>query len=144
MRGYRFWGEQIMNKIKDKVKDFITPPAIHISAKLSVFEACTRMKKHKVGYILVSEGKGFVGIFTEADLLTKVVAQNEWPDSTPIVKVMTKELFYIDSESSMVAAFLKMQIKNIRHLVVKEEQNIVGVLSIKDVGKFYVNKFSAP
>ncbi|MBC8288594.1 MAG: CBS domain-containing protein [Nitrospinae bacterium] len=133
-----------MNKIKEKVKDFITLPAIHIGAKLSVFDACARMKKHKVGYILVSEGRDFVGIFTEADLLTKVVAQNELPDSTPIVKVMTKELLYIDSESSMVAAFLKMQIKNIRHLVVKEDQNIVGVLSIKDVGKFYVNKFSTP
>lgn len=132
----------IKNEVKDKVKHFINPPAIHISAKMSVFEACKRMKKHKVGSILISEGKHFVGIFTEADLLTKVVAQNEWPDSTPVAKVMTKELLYIDPESSMVTAFLKMQTKNIRHLVVKENQDIAGVLSIKDIAKYYVNKFS--
>ena len=61
-----------------------------------------------VGSSLISEGKHFVGIFTEADLLTRVVAQNEWPDSTPVAKVMTKELLYIDSDSSMVVAFLKV------------------------------------
>jgi signal-transduction protein with cAMP-binding, CBS, and nucleotidyltransferase domain len=132
----------IKDEVKDKVKHFINPPAIHISAKMSVLEACKRMNKHKVGSILISEGKHFIGIFTEADLLTKVVAQNEWPDNTPVAKVMTKELLYIDSESSMVTAFLKMQTKNIRHLVVKENQDIAGVLSIKDVAKYYVNKFS--
>lgn len=134
--------EHTSDKVKDKVKDYINPPAIHISAKMSVLEACKRMDKHKVGSILISEGKHFVGIFTEADLLTKVVAHNEWPDSTPVVKVMTKELVYIDSDSSMVAAFLKMQTKNIRHLIVKEDNDVAGVLSIKDVAKFYVDKFS--
>jgi signal-transduction protein with cAMP-binding, CBS, and nucleotidyltransferase domain len=147
LTGYEFWGEQIIKTIKDevkgKVKHFINPPAIHISAKMSVLEACKRMNKHKVGSILISEGKNFIGIFTEADLLTKVVSQNEWPDSTPVVKVMTTKLLYIDSDSSMVAAFLKMEMKKIRHLVVKEDQEVVGVLSIKDVAKYYVDKFSA-
>ncbi len=127
---------------KDKVKHFINPPVIHINARMSVLDACKRMKKHKVGSILVSEGKHFVGIFTDADLLTKVVAQNEWPQKTLVTKVMTKEMIYIDSESTMVAAFLKMQNHNVRHLVVKEEHDIVGVISIKDVAKFYVHKFS--
>ena len=109
---------------------------------MSVLEACKRMQKHKVGSILISEGKHFVGFFTETDLLTKVVAKNEYPDSTPVTTVMTKEMVYIDTDSSMVAAFLKMEMKNIRHLVVKENEEIVGVLSIKDVAKFYVHKFS--
>jgi signal-transduction protein with cAMP-binding, CBS, and nucleotidyltransferase domain len=129
-------------KLKDQVKYFINPPAIHISARVSVFEACKRMKKHKVDSILVSEGKHFIGIFTEADLLSKVVAENEYPDSTPVSMVMTKELFYIDSDSTMVTAFLKMQTKNVRHLVVKDNKDVTGVLSIKDIARFYVNKFS--
>lgn len=146
MKGYELWGEQIMKttkgEVKDKVKDFINPPAIHISSKMSVLEACKRMHKHKVGSILISEGKHFVGIFTEADLLTKVVAHSEWPDRTPVAKVMTKEMVYIDSDSTMVAAFLKMETKNIRHLIVKDDNDVAGVLSIKDVAKFYVHKFS--
>ena len=133
---------KVKDEVKDKVKHFITPPLIQINATLSVFEACKRMKKQKVGSILVTEGKRFVGIFTEADLLKKVVAQNEYPGSTTVFKVMTKELVYIDSESSMVAAFLKMQTKNIRHLIVKESHIVTGVLSIKDIAKFYVHKFS--
>ena len=126
----------------DKVIDYLKPPIIQISAKMTVFEACKRMKKYEVGAILVTEGKNYVGIFTEADLLKKVVAVNELPGSTTVFKVMTKELLYIDSESSMVAAFLKMQTKNIRHLIVKDSNEIGGILSIKDVAKFYVKKFS--
>jgi CBS domain-containing protein len=109
---------------------------------MSVFDAVKRMKKHEVGAILVLDGKNYVGIFTEADLLKKVVAQNELPGSTLVSKVMTRDLLYIDSESSMVAAFLKMQTKNIRHLIVKENDDVAGVLSIKDVAKYYVHKFS--
>ncbi len=131
-----------MDKTKDKVNDFINLPLIQINARMSVFEACKRMKKHKVGSILVTEGKDFVGIFTESDLLKKVVAQNDPPGSTSVAKVMTRELFHIEAGSSMVAAFLMMQTKNIRHLIVKENQNIIGVLSIKDIAKYYVHKFS--
>jgi len=130
--------------VKDKVKNFIDPPAIHISTGMSVLEACKRMKKHQVDSILVSEGSNFIGIFTEADLLNKVVAENETPDETLVFKMMTKKLTYIDSEATMIAAFLKMQTNNIRHLVVKEGEEVVGVLSIKDVAKYYVEKFSEP
>ena len=137
-------GEHSMDTIKDedKVKDFIKPPVIQISAKMTVLEACKRMKKYEVGAILVTEGKKYVGIFTETDLLKKVVARNDFPGSTLVFTVMTKTLLHIESEESMVAAFLKMQEKKIRHLVVKENGNIVGVLSIKDVEKYYVHKFS--
>ncbi|MBC8283361.1 MAG: CBS domain-containing protein [Nitrospinae bacterium] len=126
----------------DKVKDFIKPPVIQISSKMTVFEACKRMKKYGVCAILVTEGKNYVGIFTETDLLKKVVACNDFPGSTIVSKVMTKNLLSIDSEESMVAAFLKMQRRSIRHLVVKESKVVAGVLSIKDVAKYYVNKFS--
>jgi len=126
----------------DTVKDFIKPPVIQISSKMSVYEACKRMKKYEVGSILITEGENYVGIFTETDLLKKVVAHNDFPAGIIVSMVMTKEIFYIDSEESMVAAFLKMQRKNIRHLVVKEGRNVIGVLSIKDVANFYVHKFS--
>ena len=88
------------------------------------------------------EIKNYVGIFTEADLLKKVVAKNDFPGSTIVSDVMTKDIFYIDSEASMVTAFLKLQTKNIRHLVVKDKKIVAGVLSIKDVAKYYVHKFS--
>ncbi|MBT5470564.1 MAG: CBS domain-containing protein [Nitrospina sp.] len=126
----------------DKVIDYLKPPIIQISAKMTVFEACKRMKKYEVGAILVTEGKNYVGIFTEADLLKKVVAKNDFPGSTIVSDVMTKDIFYIDSEASMVTAFLKLQTKNIRHLVVKDKKIVAGVLSIKDVAKYYVHKFS--
>lgn len=134
--------DRAKDKVKNQVKDFLASSLIHISARMSVFEACKRMRKYNVDAILVSEGKNYVGIFTEADLLKKVVAVNEYPGSTTVFKAMTKEMLYIDSESSMVAAFVKMQTKNIRHLIVKENNDIKGVLSIKDIANYYVNKFS--
>lgn len=131
-------------EVKDKVKHFIEPPAIHISDKMTVLEACKRMKKHQVDAILVSEGEKFVGIFTDADLLNKVVADNELADDTPIFNVMTKKLVYIDSDASMILAFVTMQTKDIRHLVVKQGEEVIGVLSIKDIANYYVHKFSHP
>jgi signal-transduction protein with cAMP-binding, CBS, and nucleotidyltransferase domain len=126
----------------DKVKDFLKSPVIQISSKMTVFEACKQMKKHGVCAILVAEGENYVGIFTETDLLKKVVACNDSPGSTLVSKVMTKNLLSIDSEESMVAAFLKMQKRSVRHLIVKESKVVAGVLSIKDVAKYYVHKFS--
>ena len=126
----------------DKVKNRLNPPPIYVRAGMSIFEAVKRMKKHEVSAILVIEGKNYVGVFTEADLLIKVVAQNESPSNTLVAKVITKDLLYIDSESSMATAFLKMQTKNICHLSVKENNDVTGVLSIKDVAKYYVHKFS--
>lgn len=126
----------------DQVKDFLKPDIIEISSKSSVYEACKRMKEYNVGSILITERRAYVGIFTETDLLKKVVAENDFAASTVVSKVMTREIFYIDSGASMVAAFLKMQKKNIRHLVVKEGENVAGVLSIKDVANYYVHKFS--
>lgn len=125
----------------DKVKDFLKPDIIEISSSSSVFEACKRMKEYGVGSILITERKAYVGIFTETDLLKKVVAQNSFAANTVVSKVMTSEIIYIDCEASMVSAFLKMQTKNVRHLVVKKDENVAGIISIKDVAKFYVDKF---
>lgn len=90
---------------------FLKPDIIEISSKSSVYEACKRMKEYNVGSILITERRAYVGIFTETDLLKKVVAENDFAASTVVSKVMTREIFYIDSGASMVAAFLKMQKK---------------------------------
>ena len=131
-----------MSHAKEKIRDFVHLPLIQISARMTVFDASKWMRKHEVGAILVTEGKNFVGIFTEADLLNKVVALSDSPGSTSLTKVITRRLLHIDAEASMVAAFLMMHKKNIRHLVVKDNQTIIGVLSITDVAKYYVHKFS--
>jgi signal-transduction protein with cAMP-binding, CBS, and nucleotidyltransferase domain len=47
----------------------------------------------------------------------------------------------IDCEMTMVAGFLKMQQNNIRHLGITERGKIIGVISIKDIANYYVNKF---
>ena len=59
----KFWGEHCM----DKVKNRLNPPPIYVRARMSIFEAVKRMKKHEVSAILVIEGKNYVGVFTEAD-----------------------------------------------------------------------------
>ncbi len=128
----------------DQVKSFMNKPVVAVRAKTSVFDATKRMEKQKTGAILVTEGKEYVGIFTEADLLRKVVSQGEPPDITEISTVMTVDIIFIDAESSMLKAFTLMQENNIRHLVVKENDKIVGVLSIRDIATYCVNKFNKP
>lgn len=125
----------------DQVKVYMEPNIISIKPEMSVLEAVKLMSEKKVGSVFVKEDEKFVGIFTETDLLRKVVALEFPPEEMSVSNVMNKTIISIDGESSMISAFIIIQKKKIRHLAVTEGKEIVGVLSIKDITNYYVEKF---
>ena len=74
-----------------------------------------------------------VGIFTERDLLTRVVAYGLDPATTSVGEVMTKELVVADVDDHYEAALEKMKDCNCRHLPVVENDRLVGVVSMRDL-----------
>ncbi len=126
----------------DLVKTYMASSIISIGPELSVVEAAKLMNEKKVGSIFIKEGDQYVGIFTETDLLRKVIALEFPPADMSVASVMNKTIESIDSESSMILAFIMMQKKKLGHLAVTEGKEIVGVLSIKDVASYYVEKFT--
>lgn len=99
----------------------------------TVAEAAERMSRLKCGSILVCESNRLCGIFTERDLLTRVVAAGRNPQETTLREVMTSDPDTVDANAPLKDAIRLMDEFNYRHLPVVERGRIIGVISLRDV-----------
>ena len=96
-------------------------------------DAARRMIAHNVAAVLVVDGGGtLLGIFTERDLLRRVVAESRDPDRTSVASVMTKTPHVVTPEATVLEAMRVMQERRVRHLPVTVDGQAVGVISIRD------------
>ena len=95
--------------------------------------AARRMAERNIGAAaVVDEGK-LSGIFSERDIMARVVAQGLDPDSTAVGDVMTRELVVIEPRADIDTALERMHAIGSRHLPVVEDGKLVGMLSIRDL-----------
>ncbi len=114
--------------------------ALHaVSTKVTVLEAVQKMNQHKVGAILVMEGEKLVGIFTERDVLTRVISATLDPRVTVITEVMTKNVLTIAPEATVQEVMDLFAEKRCRHLPVIQTGELVGLISIGDVSRWVAN-----
>jgi CBS domain-containing protein len=105
-----------------------------ISPQASVFEAACMMTKANCGSIIVVDTAGaMLGILTERDLMTKVVARSLDPSNTAVSEAMTANPRYVLPETSVANAVLIMKDGGFRHLpILSSTRKVVGVFSIRD------------
>ncbi len=116
------------------VKDVMTSPVITISEEGIVHDAAKLMDKDDLGCIVVTDQKGKpVGIITERDLITRVLAKNLSASKIKAKKVMTSPLLTIDPDEPLVEAARKMSRLNVRRLGVIYKGGLVGLVSSKDI-----------
>jgi len=116
------------------VKDIMTSPVVTISENQSIYKAAQLMSKHDVGCVIVTgKGEKPVGILTERDLITRVVAKNTMPSKVKAKKVMTTPLITIDPDETLAEAARRMSKLNVRRLGVLYKGNLEGVISSKDI-----------
>ncbi len=125
----------------DSVKNYIVRELISIDEEAIVSVAAIKMEKKKVGSLLVTKKNKVVGIVTEGDLSRRVLAKELPPQGTEVRAIMSSPLISVPSDTSMPAAFLTMIEKNLRHLTIKEDGKIIGMLSMKSFGQYYTDKF---
>jgi CBS domain-containing protein len=89
-------------------------PPVKVSRDTSVGEAAQRMVDGKVGCVLVEEGEQLVGIFTERDLLTKVLPQRLDPDETPVAAVMTRDPETLSPDAKIAYVLNEMTVGGFR------------------------------
>jgi CBS domain-containing protein len=97
----------------------------------SVAQAAKLMASKDVGAVLVVEGDALAGIFTERDVVFRVVAAGRDPRTTTLADVMTRDVCTIAPEKPFGTALLVMHEKGFRHLPVIEEGRIVGIISAR-------------
>jgi len=109
-------------------------PVVHIvSPHQTVAEAVAIMASRKVGAVpVVSDGR-LVGIFSERDVIRRVIARGRAPDKTPLGEVMTADPVTADPRESRASAILKMQAVGCRHLPIVAEGTVIDMLSIRDL-----------
>ena len=103
---------------------------------VTVAEAVAEMNLHRVGSVLVVEGGRLVGIFTERDVLRRVVGAGLDPRTISVDQVMTRDVTAISPEATIEEVMTLITEKRFRHLPVIEHGEIVGTISIGDVTRW--------
>jgi CBS domain-containing protein len=101
-----------------------------VDKNATVAETVRVMTAGEIGAIAVKDGKKIVGIFTERDLMKRVVAQSRDPGTTPIKDVMTSALVTVADSTTVANAAALMRSHRMRHLVVVDPNgDYLGMLA---------------
>lgn len=109
----------------------------------SVDEAARRMRDGRVGAVLVVEGDRLVGIFTERDAVTRVIACGRDPAAVRLDEVMTRDPTTVTAEETFGYALLVMYERGFRHLPVLEGGRPIGVVSARHALDPELEEFAA-
>jgi len=107
-----------------------------IDPTASVAQAVATMNRHRVGAVIVLDGKRPVGIFTERDVLRRIVGEGRDPETTRVSEVMTRELIAVHPTVTVAEAMAIVTERRCRHLPVIDDHELVGVVSIGDLTRW--------
>ncbi|MFQ5502081.1 MAG: CBS domain-containing protein [Phycisphaerae bacterium] len=99
----------------------------------TVLDAAKLMNQQRIGAVMVLEGENISGIFTERDVLNRVVAARQDPATTKIGDVMTTEIACCSLDTKIEACRTAMTKNKIRHLPVVEDGKLHGIISSGDI-----------
>jgi len=117
------------------VKDLMTQNIISILPETSVVEATRIMSTRDISSILIKTGDDYIGIFTDRDVMRKVVASGLDPNDTVVREIMSSPLITISEDAGIQEAAEKMRDRKIRRLVVINEGAVVGIISESDIAR---------
>ena len=100
-----------------------------------------RMHQNGVGAVLVVDGGRLTGVFSERDLLDRVIAAHRHPAGTQISDVATREVVTVDVDRSVKDVLAIFRKGRFRHLPVVEDGRPVGILSVRDLLEYLVDGF---
>jgi CBS domain-containing protein len=116
------------------------PHVLSISPSASVLEAVRKMNQHQVGALVVIDKGHVVGMFTERDVLRRVMAEMLAPHRVTVGQVMTTDVIWCKPETTVAQVGQLMKERRIRHIPVCELDGVpYGLISIGDLNAFYVN-----
>lgn len=109
---------------------------VTVDESVRVADAVRVMNEHKIGSVVVVSRRGLEGIFTERDVLTRVVAAGRNPHVTPVRDVMTGEIVTVPPTATIEQVMDIFATRRCRHLPVVEEGKLVGMISIGDISRW--------
>ena len=99
----------------------------------SVLETVRAMVDRNIGAVPVTHNGKLVGIFSERDLMRRVVAEGRDPRATCMAEVMTDDPLTISTNEELENCMTLMRLHGFRHLPVCQEGRLVGIVSLRDI-----------
>ena len=122
--------------LSGKLKDLLTKKenvVIQVESDCIIAAAARKMRDNKVGALMVMKNDTLSGIFTERDLMSRVVAEGLDPEKVKVSEAMTSSIATVPLETPIREAANIMSQNRIRHLPVLEEGKLYGVISVGDI-----------
>lgn len=117
---------QRIKTVMERKKLLVAPP------DTSVSQAAKLMAKKNVGAVMVVENERLVGIFTERDVVFRVIAKERDTQTTSLADVMTPEPQTSNPEQTFGSALMTMHENGFRHMPVIENGKVVGIVSARN------------
>jgi len=123
--------------LRKKIGEFMTSPVLTCPATAKITEIAKLFLEHKISSIVVTKKDETIpiGIVTESDLIKKVIAKEMDINKVSAIQIMGHPLHLIDTNDYYYDALLKMVQNHIKHLPVIENNNLIGIVTVKDLMK---------
>ncbi|MBM7062277.1 CBS domain-containing protein [Pseudomonas sp. UL073] len=122
-----------MKTVSDILRSKANPSLYAVSPDTTVLEAAELMAAKGIGALLVLDRGELAGIVTERDYVCRVVLLERSAYATSVEEIMTRNLFVVSPRDSNQYCMQLMTEKNLRHLPVLEQGELIGLLSIRDL-----------
>ncbi len=120
--------------LSNKVSEIMTTHPTKAPSAASIFDVMQTMVAEDVGRIIITDDEVPVGIFTEKDILRRVIGENVDTKKTAVKTVMTAPLHAVDEETHIIDAFGRMYQGKYRHLLVRGRRGkIIGIVSMRRI-----------
>jgi CBS domain-containing protein len=111
-----------------------------IEPTATALEAIRKMNQQKIGALLIMREGQVAGIFTERDVLRRVVGQERQPGEMTVAEVMTTDVICVEPEADLDEVAKIMQEKKVRHLpVCDSDRQLQGMISIGDLNAYHAS-----
>jgi CBS domain-containing protein len=120
--------------LRETLKDALSNPGLILDEQTPLEEAVRQMRERRQGCVLVTHEGRLSGIFTERDVLMKVVGTRIDLDRTPLRPYMTRDPVTLPADASVAYALNKMLLEGFRHVPLLDDQGRpAGVVSMRDI-----------
>lgn len=124
--------------MKRTARDILAKKGGHlvtISSEATVYQALAVMTQNHVGSIVAVDDEKIVGIWTERDLMYQALSEGFDPKTSKLKDRMSDSLVSADADERVIQLYDKFLGKRIRHLLIRDKGEYIGILSVGDVMK---------
>ncbi|UCH03001.1 MAG: CBS domain-containing protein [Candidatus Bathyarchaeota archaeon] len=118
-----------------KISILMEKPVLRIAEDASALEAAVMMGKNHVGSLLATRSDANIGIITERDIMSKVIANKRNLETVQIKEILSQPIVTIDQDTDVEKVIEFMAEKGIRRILLTEKEQIVGIFSTSDIIK---------